>query len=200
MKRSRTPTTAWPAIADLMTVLAVVGLFVAAVTGVDRDVEPPLPRPDSVWVSRDSIDRLNDSAATLNDSVDTLNDSVNAMRDRLKIGFVPCWRRSGAGGYYFTYDLTYENNSYRFGLHMDFDTAVDALSVDDGLVRALSEFPRGPVNAGEISDFGVRVGEATATAYPDRSGCRLAVRLNPEASGNETRVITQAGFYPIYRR
>lgn len=198
MKRSRTPTTAWPAVADLMTVLAVVGLFVAAVSRVGEDAGPPSPQPgDSVWVSGDSIDRLNTNVTTLNDSVNTMRDSIKVLHDRVVIGFVPCWRRSGAGGYYFTYDLTYENNSYRFGIHMDFDTAVDALGVDDGLVRALNEFPQGPVNADEISDFGVRVGEATATAYPDRSGCKLAVTLNPDASGHEIRVITEAGFFPI---
>lgn len=179
-----------------MTVLAVVGLFVAAVSRVG----PPSPDPgDSVWVSRDSIDRLNDRVTRLDDNVNSLGDSIDVLLDRLEIGFVPCWRRSGAGGYYFTYDLTYENNSYHFGIHLDFDTAVDALGVDDGLVLALTEFPRGPVNADEISDFGEQLGQATATAYPDRSGCKLAVTLNRGATGHEISVITQAGLYPIYR-
>lgn len=207
MRRSRTPTTAWPAVADLMTVLAVVGLFVAAASRIGDDPSPPSPQAgDSVWISRDSIGRLSESAKTLGESVDrandrigTMRDTIDALRDRLEIGFLPCWRRNGAGGYYFTYDVTYENNSYRFGLHADFDTAADALGVDDGLVRALSEFPQEPVNADEMRNFGERVDETTATAYTDRPGCKLAVSLNLEASGNETSVITQAGFYPIYR-
>ena len=37
VRRSRTPATAWPAVADLMTILAVIGLSAAAVVRTERD-------------------------------------------------------------------------------------------------------------------------------------------------------------------
>ena len=184
MKRSRTPATAWPAVADLMTVLAVIGLSAAAVVGSLPGTDPDRPIME------------------LRRQLEERDSTIDALRERLnttEIGFKPCWR-SGAGdrGYLFTYDVTFANGFYSVSRHDHFHRGVEAGGpIPEGVVAVLRDVPQGRVGRVGLARFGQRVMDATRDAYP--SGCKLAVTVNQEATGPVVSALVRAGFYPVYR-
>ena len=192
MRRSRTPATAWPAVADLMTILAVIGLSTAAVAGTQHSAR--IEELTARAMEKDSsIAALEDSVSGLVERIDTLSFKV--------IGFIPCWPgRPGEKKYFSTYDVTFADGRYAFSRNRDFapgnrfvdETPTEVLSVLQG-------FPAGPVDEVGMRAFGERVSSAITdhTAYP--AGCRLAVTINGEANGFELAPLTRAGFFPAYR-
>lgn len=83
MRRSRTPLTAWPAFADLMTVLAVLGLAIAAgVAGVDTpDGEDPLEDP---------VQMLEAELAEARERIAALQARIEALDLERRLGSFPC--------------------------------------------------------------------------------------------------------------
>ena len=84
MRRSRTPATAWPAVADLMTILAVIGLSAAAVVGTERNSE---------------IEDLNRQLEERGAQIAELENRIREFQESMdnEIGFAPCWRGTTGG-------------------------------------------------------------------------------------------------------
>ena len=180
MRRSRTPTTAWPAVADLMTVFAVVGLSAAVAVLDSRQGDDPETLRRMLH-QRDSV-------------IEVLQDSIARIIDP----FVPCWRgRTQGKRYFYTYDVTYEGGRYSLSPHADFEAGIEAgPRLPGGVERVIRELP-GPMDESGLRAFGQAVEDAVAGHY--REECKLAVTINPQATGREVSAIVRAGFFPVYR-
>ena len=181
MRRSRTPTTAWPAVADLMTFFAVVGLFAAAAVVVAPDGSP---RQESI--------------AELRAVVDSQRTVIEELQRKIA-GFVPCWPGGSDGRlYYFTYDVTHRDGGYTVSRHDDFDTGIGAdPRPPDRVERVFGDVPRGRIDEAALVAFGRRVTEAAREHYP--AECQLAVTINPDASGDQIEPLRRGRLYPVWR-
>ena len=179
MRRSRTPTTAWPAVADLMTILAVIGLSVAAV--IERTQTP----------------------AELREALERRDSTIAVLQQRIaeeEVGFFPCWRGEPGGtrNYFFTYDITFADGAYQLATHSDFATGARFLEgIPADVVTRLETPPQGRLSEAVFSAFGRSVANAIEDVYP--AGCRLAITINQQATGGVIATINRAGFYPVYR-
>lgn len=184
MRRSRTPATAWPAVADLMTILAVIGLSVAAVVGIERNRE---------------IDDLSKQLEERVAQIAELENQIRGFQESMdnEIGFTPCWRGiTGEKRYYFTYDVTFANGVYSVSKHVDFSIGV-ARDTPDGLLAVLDNVPATGIDEAAFLAFGRNLSGAATRVYP--AGCRLAVTINQQVTGSVISTIRRAGFYPVYR-
>ena len=176
MRRSRTPATAWPAVADLMTILAVIGLSAAAVVATQSKKEMAV-KDSRIVVLKDSIVVLN----------------------RKIVGFIPCWPGPpGEKLYFFTYDVTFADERYTLSRHTDFAAGSQESSAK--LLTELHDLPTGPVNGARMAEFGRTVSRAIndhAPRYP--ADCKLAVTINKDADGNDLEPLLRGRFYPVYR-
>ena len=87
MRRPRTSLTAWPAFADLMTILAVVGLT-AAITIVSSNLalkEKTAHMENEINVRDAKIDTLNEINGQLQDSLDARNDRIDSLSNEVAI-------------------------------------------------------------------------------------------------------------------
>ena len=88
MRRSRSALTAWPAFADLMTVLAVLGLAIAAgVASVDG------PDQDRLQDMEDQLAAARERNARARDRIEALEEELQALEGELtaaRLGSVPC--------------------------------------------------------------------------------------------------------------
>ena len=88
MRRSRSALTAWPAFADLMTVLAVLGLAIAAgVASVDE------PDQDHLQDMEDQLAAARERNARDRDRIEALEEELQALEGELtaaRLGSVPC--------------------------------------------------------------------------------------------------------------
>ena len=83
MRRSRTPITAWPAIADLMIVIAIIAVtFSVAKTDAPENESSDTPSP---------ADSLQSELEVVRDSVKALWNSLEAIQERARFGHVPCF-------------------------------------------------------------------------------------------------------------
>ena len=83
MRRSRTAPTAWPAFADLMTVLAVLGLAIAAgVAGVES--------PDGEDPPEDHVPMLEAELAAARERIAALEAQIEALDLERRLGSFPC--------------------------------------------------------------------------------------------------------------
>ncbi len=83
MRRSRSALTAWPAFADLMTVLAVLGLAIAAgVAGVEA--------PDGEGLPEDSVPMLETELAAARGRIAALEARIEALDLERRLGSFPC--------------------------------------------------------------------------------------------------------------
>lgn len=190
MRRYRTRTTAWPAVADLMTALAVVGLACALLVA-GRDVSPS---------STDVLQAQNDSLRAEVNSLSAEVDSLGAELAREEIGFLPCWRGNDPGDYYRTYNITVRDGRFGFAPHGHWAPGTKLRrTIPEGLVSVLEDFPQEDVPGERVARFGDRVGRALREAgYP--AECRIVVTVNTGADGNETGILTRAGLYPVWRQ
>ena len=194
MRRSRTPATAWPAVADLMTILAVVGLSAAAALS---------PRLKELKRKDSHIAALTDEIKAKDSHIAALQARVKALQEnaRDEIGFKPCWiGSSGEKRYFTTYDVTFSNGRYSVSRHHDFargTRVVDELPVE--FLAVLEDVPKRAMDEVVLVGFGRRVMDALWSFDPYPEDCRLAVTINPEVTGKEIEVIKQARFYPVYR-
>lgn len=186
MRRSRTPATAWPAVADLMTILAVIGLTAAAVVGNERN-----SRIDELIRQ---VEERDDSIAGLEDRIDELEESMDN-----EIGFTPCWR-GGAGEkrFFVTYEVTFANGRYSVSKHRDFLEGIRKMAGATARVKgALEGVPAGEIGEAALLEFGDAVSDAIGRFY--RDDCRLAVTINTEVTGGVIARVNRAGFYTLYR-
>ena len=124
-----------------------------------------------------------------------------------QVGFDPCWPGPGRAGqrrYYFAYDITYADGSYRVRPHSDWrsGTAVVAEALAGRLGAVLRDHPREAVSPAALRRFGQRVdaevAHLRANAYPP--DCLLAVTLNEEASGAVAKFLRgEVRLYPVTR-
>ena len=162
-----------------MTILAVIGLSVAAV--IERTQTP----------------------GELREALARRDSTIAVLRQRIaeeEVGFFPCWR--GEPGetrnYFFAYDITFADGAYELAVHRDFATGARFLEgVPADVVTRLRGLPQGRVTAAVFSSFGQSVSDATENVFPP--GCRLAVTINQQATGEVIATINRAGFYPVYR-
>lgn len=182
VRRYRTRTTAWPAVADLMTALAVVGLACAILVA-GRSVSPS------------SIDVLQ----AQNDSLIAEVDNLNAELARKEIGFLPCWRGNDPGDYYRTYNVTVQDGRFSFSPHEHWALGTDLRrTIPQSVVSVLGDFPRGDVGGEQVVSFGERVDHAVREeGYP--ADCKMVVTINAIADGHEIGILTRAGFFPVWR-
>ena len=189
MRRYRTRTTAWPAVADLMTALAVVGLACALIVA-SRDRSP---------ASLDVLLAQIDSLLAQLDSSKVAVDSLEAELAKEEIGFLPCWRGDDPGDYYRTYNVTVQDGRFSFAVHEHWALGTELRrTIPPSLVSVLEDFPQGDVAGEQVAGFGDRVGRAVDEAgYP--ADCKIAVTINTGADGNESGILTRAGFFPVWR-
>ena len=98
MRRVRTPLTAWPAFADLMTILAVVGLTAAIVIAPDANDDSDAPQPEEVITAlTERVEALAESDTQLAEEVEALTEQNARLRrendelkQRIRFGAVPC--------------------------------------------------------------------------------------------------------------
>ena len=99
MRRTRVPLTAWPAFADLMTILAIAGLAAAVVivtteTGTGGDLEvlrqviAALKEENATL--RKAIDARDTRIASLQDDVHNLQEEVGNLETTIRFGARPC--------------------------------------------------------------------------------------------------------------
>ena len=193
MRRYRTRTTAWPAVADLMTALAVVGLACALLVA-SQDASPGSP---------DVLQARIDSLKAVVDTKDAVIDSLKAELAIEEIGFQPCWRGHLPDGptYYFTYNVTVlADTRLSVEPHEHWREESDLRgSLAPDLVAALLEYPADPVGQAGFMDFGTRIATAVASTGDYEPDCELAVTVNREATVAEAAVVRHAGFYPVGR-
>lgn len=184
MRRSRTPATAWPAVADLMTILAVIGLSAAAVVGAERNLE-----------IEDLKRQLEERDAQIGELENRIREFQESMDN--EIGFTPCWRgATGERRYFFTYDVTFADGTYSVSKHVDFNAGVTT-DTPGGILAALDNLPAAGIDEVAFVTFGRNVSGAAQSVYP--AGCQLAVTINQQVTGNVISTIRRAGFYPVYR-
>ena len=192
MRRQRTRTTAWPAVADLMTVFAVIGLSSAVI------------------VRHQSAGEANQLRLDLEEAESTLEAQeaeILALRERLtdsdEVGFVPCWRGLGPGEpkYYLTYNVTVvQSGRYRVEPHGHWRDGSELRGqLDFRLLDVLMDHPTEAIDAANLRDFGERLERAVASTADYERGCALAVTLDRTATGGDIQVLTGAGFYPVIR-
>ncbi len=167
-----------------MTILAVIGLSAAAVVGAERNLE---------------IKDLNRQLEERDAQIAELESRIREFQESRdnEIGFTPCWR--GAAGdkrYFFTYDVTFANGTYAVSKHVDFNAGVNA-DTPGGLLAALDNLPTMGIDESAFLAFGRSVSRASMGVYP--AGCRLAVTINQQVTGDVISTIRRAGFYPVYR-
>ena len=82
MRRSRIPVTAWPAFADLMTILAVVGLAIGAgVLAVSTSSIPPTLLEEKIAELQGRLEESAAENANLNTRIEGLEGDVDSLRD-----------------------------------------------------------------------------------------------------------------------
>ena len=195
MRRYRTRTTAWPAVADLMTALAVVGLACALIVA-DR---PPPDWPDL----RPEVASLRTEVASLETQNASLGAAVDSLERELAekvIGFRPCWLNDSPPPlYFFSYNATVLGGRFSLAPHPHWAAGTDLRgTISPPLVGVLEDFPRGEVGGEDMVHFGERVNDALqAAGYP--GDCELAVTVNTDITGNEILILGRAGFEPILR-
>lgn len=196
MRRYRTRTTAWPAVADLMTALAVVGLACALIVA-SRDPSPP--SLDVLTARIDSLLAQIDSSKGVVESLEAVVDSLETELAEKEIGFLPCWRGDDPGDYYRTYNVTVQDGRFTFAVHGHWALGTELRrTIPPSLVSVLEDFPQGDVAGEQVATFGERVDRAAEEAgYP--ADCKIAVTINTGADGNESGILTRAGFYPVWR-
>ena len=132
-RRLYTAPTAWPALADLMTILAVVGLTAAGIVlsevvdvtaqnaALEDEVRARQKRIDELETRlaetegtdpgslRDRIEDLRDDNESLKRDIADSEEDNRRLRDLIgKVGgFLPCWPGEANRLYYFAYDLTW---------------------------------------------------------------------------------------------
>ena len=208
MRRYRTRTTAWPAVADLMTALAVVGLAAALIVA-NTPSPPPPPCPDSAdpdpCNAVDSlnvvIDSLSNRVSQLEESIDSLNAVIKVLRERI-VGFVPCWPRQtddGTPSYYRTYNVTVQGDRFSFGRHAHWNPGTDLRdTLPREILSVLDSFPRSAVSEEAVATFGATVTTALVRAYPS-SDCELAVTINGGASVDDAGFLRRFRFFAVGR-
>ena len=167
-----------------MTILAVIGLSAAAVVGAERDLE---------------IEYLNGQLEERDAQIAELENRIRELKESMdnEIGFTPCWRgTTGEKRHFFTYDVTFANETYSVSKHVDFNAGVTS-DTPVGLLAVLDNLPAAGIDETAFLAFGRNVSGAAVSVYP--AGCKLAVTINQQATGNEINTITRAGLYPIYR-
>ena len=190
MRRQRTRTTAWPAVADLMTVFAVLGLASAAIVRHQTAAE------------RSKAEAQQMKIESLEATVDELQATVDELRIAV-VGFRPCWRGKGPDEpqYFLTYNVTISPDA-RFSMepHGDWREGSDLRGrLAPDLVNVLLEYPAEPVRGAGLRDFGAGV-EAVVVGTGDyEPNCELAVTVNGTATVAEAAVVRRAGFYPVGR-
>ena len=95
MRRVRTPLTAWPAFADLMTILAVVGLTATVIVTTENGTngDPPAPSPEKLIAQlRERIVALTEENSRLQDRIAVLTEENYRLQDRIRFGARPCLR------------------------------------------------------------------------------------------------------------
>lgn len=191
MRRYRTRTTAWPAVADLMTALAVVGLA-GTLVGTRGGV------PD-LNAQNDSLRAQNDTLKVAVDSLNAVVDSLNVELAKVRVGFLPCWPRNDPPRYYRTYHVTFQDGRLSVTPHEHWALGTELRrTIPPSLVNVLEGFPRGEVTGEQLASFGERVDRALReTDYPP--DCSFAVALN-DGGKNETDIVRRAGFYPVWRQ
>ena len=172
-RRLYTPATAWPAFADLMTILAIVGLAGAGIviaelryatdTG-ERPEDPTKLREENARL-REAVETLTANTAELRTTIARIrveNESLREEREALELkvaGFNPCWRGERGRVYYFTYDITYmpANDEFEVAAHSDMNGSYVAEEVRTGL-PLLREYPSGPIDRQNLALFSERCG------------------------------------------
>ena len=183
-----------------MTALAVVGLacalLVARRGASSADVLQA--QHDSLSAAADSLSAAADSLKAAGDSLSAAVDSLEAELAEEKVGFLPCWRGNDPGGYYFTYNVTFQDGRFSVTPHEHWALGTELRrTIPQSLVNVLEEFPQGDVAGEQLASFGERVDRALQeTGYP--ADCRIAVTLN-DGGKNETHILTRAGFFPVWR-
>ena len=184
--------TAWPAFADLMTVLAVVGLSAAVVV---------------LAYAKNQVSKIEELEQELADKEKRLadkemqNDNLEGQIEKLndeKIGFIPCWPRSQGAGwqYYFAYNITYANDLFRITAHRDLDKIIEREPIDAKGLHLLKNFPIQHLDRNELIEFGKKIAAWKESVYSN--GCRLVTTLNPEAPVEIGNFVSKAvGLYPI---
>ncbi len=88
MRRSRTALTAWPAFADLMTVLAVLGLAIAAgVASVDGPGDPP---GDRIQRLEADLETARERNAAFEERIEELEEELEDRDIERRLGSFPC--------------------------------------------------------------------------------------------------------------
>ena len=173
-----------------MTALAVVGLACALIVA-GRDAPPDWP----------SLRAVVDSLKTQNASLRAAVDSLEAEMAITVIGFRPCWPGEAPGdpSYHFTYNVTVQGGRFRLAPHQDWAVGTELRdTLPSPLMSVLEDFPRGEVTGEDMVSFDARVNDAVQAAdYPD--DCKLAVTVNPDATGNEVNYLRRNVFYPVWR-
>ena len=167
-----------------MTILAVIGLSAAAVVGSEHNLE---------------IKYLNGQLEERDAQIAELENRIREFQETMdrEIGFTPCWRATdGEKRYHFTYDVTFASGIYSVSKHVDFNAEVTGDTPGE-LLAVLDNLPVTGIDEAAFVAFGRNVAGAAINAYP--TGCRLAVTINQQVTGNVISTITRAGFYPVYR-
>ena len=167
-----------------MTILAVIGLSAAAVVGAERNLE---------------IEYLNGQLEERDAQIAELENRIREFQESMdnEIGFTPCWRgTTGKKRYFFTYDVTFANETYSVSKHVDFNAGVTG-GTPGGMLAVLDNLPVAGIDEAAFLAFGRNVSGAALIVYP--AGCQLAVTINQQVTGNVISTIRRAGFYPVYR-
>lgn len=212
-RRLYTPATAWPAFADLMTILAIVGLAGAGIVIAEirfaMDSAEPTEDPTKLLEEnaelREAVETLTATVAELHTAIAQLraeNETLREEREALELkvaGFNPCWRGERGRVYYFTFDITYlpANDEFEIGAHSDMNRSYVVEEVRTAL-PLLREYPLGAIDRQDLALFSERVEDARRIRYG--GNCKFAVTINGEAPGNVASFIREdLGLYPVSR-
>ena len=196
VRRYRTRTTAWPAVADLMTALAVVGLACALIVA-GRD--PPPDWPDL----RAEVDSLKTEVASVNSQNNSLWAAVDSLERELarsQVGFLPCWRGEAPGEprYYRTYDITVVDGRFSLGPHPHWTAGSELRdTIPLSLLSILEDFPKEEMDGEDMVRFGERVNDAVQAAGIYAEDCKLAVTVNTDATDDILFMRDEVGFFPV---
>ncbi len=220
MRRFRTRTTAWPAVADLMTVLAVVGLvcavflvqevnrLTAIITtdpiprepGKDPRIDTLKKRSDSLQVEVDSLNARVEHREAVIDSLQATADSLEKKLATRRAGFEACWpSRDTPRGFLFTYNVQIQDGKFSFAMHKDWAPNTEfRRTIPPAFVQVLEEMPQ-YIDGTAVRSFGDRINAAKEQwkNYPPE--CKFAVTINSSANGDSAGILTAAVFYPIWR-
>ena len=160
MRRSPTPVTAWPAVADLMTLVAIVGFVAAAVVGA------------RVAAAGKEARELRAERDGLKAKVDALQQSLSEAEEDQGIDLPPCLGRAPDGSVRALFSITVQQQGYLL------ERLWQAAAVEQVAAPSfLTEQPAGKLSAAELLDRGQRA--YTFGDRPDTYGgpCRFYVEL-----------------------